>query len=187
MSTKTRRTIEEIETGASVDIGAIDDSAVTDPTANASMIAALKGLLKQLQGDGSGSAPITLATSLSSEYDTIDIAKMSKGGVTTAHDAITATATSAEMDWRGFNAVSVECIVSDITSGNWAIEVLGCAISGGTFGRQWDSNSREAKVIDLDTNETMTFVFRDIANYGQIRATRTTDGTLTCKVTPMNI
>jgi len=174
MSTKTRRTIEEIEAGASVDIGATADSAVTDPTANASMISALKGLLKQLQGNGSGSAPI-------------DIAKISKGGVTTAHDAIIATATSAEMDWRGFNAVSVECIVSDITSGNWAIEVLGCAISGGTFGRQWDSNSREAKVEDLNTNETMIFVFKDIANYGEIRATRTTDGTITVKCTPMNI
>ncbi len=44
------KTIKEIIPGASVDIGAVSDSAITDPTASASIVAALKGLLKQLQG-----------------------------------------------------------------------------------------------------------------------------------------
>jgi len=131
--------------------------------------------------------PGTLVTSLSYEYDTIDVAKMSKGGIVVTHNAITATATGDEIDCRGFNAISVECAVSAITSGNWVVEVLGCAVSGGTFGRQWDSNSREAKVEDLDSNENFTFAFKEIANYVKIKATRTTDGTLTCTCTPMNI
>ena len=169
-------------------LGEKDDVAVTTVTSDASIIAALKGLLSQLQGGGSGATQVSLSTLLSAALgDTIDVSKMSKGSVTTAHSAIVATDTSDEVDCRGFDAISVECAVSAISSGNWKIEVLGCAISGGTFGRQWDSVSKEAKVEDLDTNEVLTFVFKDIANYVKIKATRTTDGTLTCKVTPMNI
>ena len=179
--------VKEIIEGASVDIGAVADAAVTDPTASASLIAALKGVIKQLQGDGSGYAPVSLATALSSTYDTINVDKMSKGNVTTAHNAIVATATSAEIDCRGFNSISVECAVSAIILGNWQIEVHGCAITGGTFGRQFDENAREAKVTGLNTNENVTFVFKGIPNYVKIVATRTTDGTLTCKVTPINL
>ncbi len=42
------------------DIGAKSATAITDPTADASVIAALKGLLKQLQGTGTGNAPVRL-------------------------------------------------------------------------------------------------------------------------------
>jgi len=42
--------VNTVAAGGSVDIGALADAAVTDPTASASVIAALKGLLKQLQG-----------------------------------------------------------------------------------------------------------------------------------------
>jgi len=62
--------------------------------------------------------PINLVTTLSSVYDTIDISKMSKGIVTTSHNAITATATSSEIDCRGFNTISVEMACSAFTSGN---------------------------------------------------------------------
>lgn len=50
--------IGEVLASSNPDIGAIADAAVTDPDASASMIAAIKGLLKQLQGDGSGAVPI---------------------------------------------------------------------------------------------------------------------------------
>lgn len=180
-----------INSGASEDIGAKADAAVTDPASEASIIAVLKGLLTQMQGGGSGSNPVTLTTQLSSEYDTINVSKMSKSGVTIAHNAITASATSAEIDCRGFNAVSVECEVSSITSGNWLIEILGNAISGGTFGNCFtpkdDGTFVQQKTPVLTINETTTYYFRGIPNYVKIRATRTTDGTLTCKVTPMNL
>ncbi len=131
--------------------------------------------------------PATLVTSLSDEYDTIDVSKMSKGGVVVAHSAITATATSSEIDCRGFNSISVECAVSAITSGNWVVEILGDAISGGTFGRVFDSGFGEMKTDALSTNEQVTYTFVGIPNYVKIKATRTTNGTLTCKVTPMNL
>lgn len=44
-------------------LGNIADAAVTSPGASAAAIALLKGLLKQLQGDGSGSAPVTVGSS----------------------------------------------------------------------------------------------------------------------------
>jgi hypothetical protein len=135
--------------------------------------------------------PATLVTTLSSEYDTIDVSKMSKGGVVVAHNAITATATSVEIDCRGFNAISVECAVSAITSGNWLVEILGCAMSGGTFGNCFaprdDGTFIQQKTPVLNSNGDTTYYFRGIPNYMKIKATRTTDGTLTCIVTPMNL
>jgi len=178
--------IKEVILGASGDIGTTTDPAVTDPEADASVIAALKGLL-ELQGGGeSGVMLVSLATALSSEYDTIDVAKMSKGGIVVTHNAITATATGDEIDCRGFNGIIVECAVSAITSGNWVVEVLGCAVSGGIFGRSYDSGGGEIKTPELNVNETVNFAFVDISNYVKIKATRTTDGTLTCKITPYN-
>lgn len=44
-------------------LGALAAAAVTDPAASASVIALLKGILKQLQGTGTGAAPIQLTGS----------------------------------------------------------------------------------------------------------------------------
>ena len=52
--------IEAINTA----FGLKDAAAVTDPTAAADLIALAKGLLKQLQGDGPGAAPVALTGSL---------------------------------------------------------------------------------------------------------------------------
>jgi len=75
-----------IDAGASADIGSVADAAVTDPTASASMIAALKGVIKQLQGSGSGAVPpgntttttatIASAASLSDEINISGYAHM---------------------------------------------------------------------------------------------------------------
>jgi len=115
---------------------------------------------------------------------------MSKGAVFTAHSAIIATATSVAIDCRGFNMISVECAVSAITSGNWLIEILGCAISDGTFGECYkirdDGLELQLKTPAINANSNKVYYFPAIANYIKIKATRTTDGTLTCKVTPFN-
>ncbi len=177
--------------GIQGDLGDSADAAVTDPTASASLVAALKGLLTQLQGSGSGSAPVDMATALSSEYDSINVGKQSKGSVTTAHSAITGTATSNEIDCRGFNAISVEMACSAFSEGNWVASILGCAVSGGTFGVCYQPKddgtfvAQATPAISADGNTT--YYFRGIPNYVKILATRTTDGTLTCKVTPMNL
>jgi hypothetical protein len=54
-------------------LGALAAAAVTDPAASASVIALLKGLLKQLQGTGTGAAPVTLTGSLDEVYSSPEI------------------------------------------------------------------------------------------------------------------
>jgi len=167
------------------------EPASTDPTAEVGIIPLLKGILKQLQNGGSMYAPASLATSISSEYDSINVSKMSKDGIIVAHNAIVATATSAEIDCRGFNTISVEMACSAFTSGNWVAAIHGCAVSGGTFGACYspkDDGTNVAQAIAaISTNGNTTYYFRGIPNYVKIVATRTTDGTLTCTVTPMNL
>jgi hypothetical protein len=129
---------------------------------------------------------------LSKDYDSIDVGKKSKGGVTTAHNAITATATSVEIDTTGYNWVSVECAVSAIASGNWAIELTGCAVAGGTYGTLYKLKDDGTQVaypsVTLNANGTAILqYFIGGVNYIKVKATRTTDGTLTCKVTPFNV
>lgn len=55
-------------------LGALAAAAITDPTASASVIALLKGLLKQLQGTGAGAAPVQLTGSIMqpTDYTTTD-------------------------------------------------------------------------------------------------------------------
>ena len=45
-------------------VGALTTAAVTDPAASAAVIQLLKGLLKQLQGAGTGAAPVQLTGSI---------------------------------------------------------------------------------------------------------------------------
>ena len=119
------------------------------------------------------------------------IAGIEKGSVITVHNAIMATATSSEIDCRGFNAISVEMACSTFTSGNWVASIYGCAASGGTFGQCYapkgDGSFVAQQTPAISTNGNYTFYFKGIPNYMKILATRTTDGTLTCKVTPMNL
>jgi len=140
---------------------------------------------------GGNPVPVTLATVLSSSIDSIDVAKMTKGSVTTAHDAITATATSFEIGCGGFNAISVECACSAFSTGNWVITILGCALSGGTFGACYSPKDDGTFVAQatpvISVNGNTTYYFKGAPNFVKILATRTTDGTLTCKVTPMNL
>lgn len=141
-----------------------------------------------------GSVKVSMTTALSKDFDSMDVAKMSKGAVSVAHAAITATATSAEIDCRGFNALMVECAVSAITSGNWVVEVQGCTITGGTVGLY--TNVADAtpagitnlfKSASMNANGNYILIFKGILDFNKVVATRTTDGTLTCKVQPCNL
>lgn len=53
-----------IADGSDVTKGSKSSVAVTDPTISADEIALLKGLLKQLQGNGSGATPVSINGSL---------------------------------------------------------------------------------------------------------------------------
>jgi hypothetical protein len=114
-----------------------------------------------------------------------------KGEITTVLSAITATTTSAEVNCTGFNSLLVECDVTDIVSGNWAVDVQGTMVSGTAVGDCYDmlAGSTPVKMSTgtISANGKRLFIFRGIPDFIKIKATRTTDGTITCKVQPVNL
>jgi len=182
--------------GLITDLGVKADAAVIDPTASASVIAALKGAIKQLQGDGSGYAPVSLATSLSSEYDTINVDKMSKGSVTTAHNAISASVAEASctaIDCRGFNSIIVKMVVASIAGGGtWTGSVYGASAAGETTGPNYspkdDGTFVAQATLAIAADGVTNYCFRGVPNYVKIVPVLAVGtGTLTVTVTPMNL
>jgi len=58
-----------MEDGDNATLGTKADLAITDPTLSASEIAILKGMMKQLQGNGVGSMPVSINGSLANVLD----------------------------------------------------------------------------------------------------------------------
>ncbi len=164
---------------ASIDVKFPAQSGGKVPVVAATSDALLAAIQTLLQTTG-----ITLLP-LDSSIDSIDVDKMTKGAVTVAHSAITATATSAEIDCRGYNSLLVHW-VSSATDKTWVISVTGAMGSGLTFVPLLD------KVTGLAASEITTdisgfFVISNIPDYVKIVATETDDGaTVTCKVQPFN-
>lgn len=137
--------------------------------------------------DAAGNLMVSQGTALDKDTDSIDVAKMSKGGVVTAHSAITATATSSEIDCSGFNAVLVEASLSGAY--NWTFKVQGCLQSGGTFVDCYEqANTGSMVAMSYQTNASKIFLFKGIPDYIKIVATEDADGaTVTVKVQPLNV
>ena len=122
---------------------------------------------------------------LDSSIDSMDVDKMTKGPITTAHSAITATATSAEIDCRGYNSLLVH-FVSDASDKTWTISVLGAMGSGLTFVPLLDKATGLA-ASEITTDISGYFTISNIPDYVKIVATKVGDGaTVTCKVQPFN-
>jgi len=171
-----------IKDGKNYSLGSISVVAVTDPSANASAIALLKGLLMQLQGDGSGRQPV-LIDSLNS---TINVNKMGKGEVTPVHSAIIDTATSEAVNCQGYNSLQVVVMLSD--SKNWTIHVLGCSESGGNFVNWHELATGNMTETIFQTNTSMGLIFKGIPDFIKIIATKDEDGaSCTVMVQPLNL
>lgn len=112
---------------------------------------------------------------------------LAKGSVITAHNAITATATSAEIDCRGYNAALVEVVLS--AAKNWTFKVQGCMVSGGTFVDVHElANTGSMAAMSYQTDASKMFVFKGIPDYIKIVATKDVDGaTVTVKAQPCNL
>jgi len=135
-----------------------------------------------------GEVAVNLASSLDSDFDSINVDKMGKGSVTTAHNAITATATSTEVDCRGYNAILIEATIS-VAAKNWIFKVQGCVVSGGTFIDCYEqANTGVMTLMSYQTNVSKIFIFKGIPDYVKIVATEDEDGaTVTVKVQPLNV
>jgi hypothetical protein len=138
--------------------------------------------------DGDGNLLVSLGTALSKAVDSIDVGKMSKGSVEIVHNAITGTATSAEIDARGFNAVLIEATIA-VANKNWTFKVQGSMVSGGTFMDCYEqANTGVMTLMSHQTNANRIFLFRGIPDYIKIVATKDEDGaTVTVKVQPLNV
>jgi hypothetical protein len=130
---------------------------------------------------------VSLATVLDKNNDSIDVAKMTKGAVVTAHNAITATATSAEIDCRGFNAVLVKADIS--AAHNWTFKLQGCMASGATCVDWYEqANTGAMAAMSYQTNASRGWIWKGIPDFIKIDATEDEDGaTVTVKAQPLNV
>lgn len=149
--------------------------------------------------DGNGNLLVSLGTGISSSTDNIDINKMSAGGLITAHSAITATTTSAEIDCRGFNSVRIEVETTNVSSTDkvWTPTITGSCVSGGTFGQIFQNVAGTQTALVLPAisysagNIKQIYVIQGgIPSFLKITETLSgTNGTsaITVKVIPFNV
>jgi hypothetical protein len=118
----------------------------------------------------------------------VELDKLPKGSVITAHDAITETATSAEIDCTGYNAVLIEAIITEATQ-NWTFSLQGALTSGGTYADLYElANTGSMAAMSYQTNASKVFLFKGIPDFIKIVATEDVDGaTVTVKVQPLNM
>lgn len=114
----------------------------------------------------------------------IQISTFKKGTVTTAHNTITSTATSATIDCTGFNACLVSVNISG--TGTWKCDVYGMFTSDGTMMPIYDNVGNLLSTGNVSSNQIQ--LFTAIPNYIEIIATEITNGaTVTIKVQPINV
>lgn len=157
--------------------GATPDTTASDFAAIHAHLAAVETLLQ--------TTGITILP-LDSSIDSIDVDKMAKGPVTTAHSAITATATSAEIDCRGYNSLLIHLETAS-TDKTWTISILGAMGSDLTFAPHLDKATGLADSV-IATDISGFFVVNDIPDYVKVVATDTDDSStaMTLKVQPFN-
>lgn len=163
----------KLETTASVDANInVESLTVTDVT-----IRDPNHPERKMTFSPDGSLNVTLSSALNKEYDSIDVGRMSKGGVTTAHDSITSTATSNEINCRGYNALLIHVVVSD---GTWEVDILNSLNTNGTFVEAFDG---EKKLTTDALTSSRSVLLRGIADFIKVRATGS--GNCTVKVQPL--
>ena len=126
---------------------------------------------------------VTLSTALNKDFDSMDVAKMSKGIVTTTHSAISATTVSSEIDCRGFNSILIHVVITG--TGTWKADLQNAVISGGVVVDAYDG-ATQLSTGDLTTSRCV--LLRGVSSYIKIKATEVADGaTCTINVQPLNL
>lgn len=176
-----------------------EDAAHTTGDTGIQILAVRKDTAEALAGTAGDYAPLEvdalgrlhvschMPEALDSINDSINVNKMGKALPITAHDAISATATSEEISCVGYNAVLVYVTFSDTY--NWTFKVQGCLTTGGTFVDWYElANTGSMAAMIYQCNASRGFVFKGIPDYIKIVATEDQDGaTVTVKVQPLNI
>lgn len=152
--------------------GIQSDTSASSDTGTFSFISLFKRLLTKITsintiiGDGSQISQI--------------IAK--RGTVITAHNAISATATSAEIDLGDFNFIDLSASITG--TGTWNVNVQGRFNSSGTYMDLYNSAGDQITLGNLSSNLMKQGL--KVPRYIQIIATEIVDGaTLTIRVQPV--
>lgn len=113
--------------------------------------------------------------------------ELMRGIVTTAHNAITGTATSSAIDMQGFNGIMIY-FTTDMAR-NWTISLTGSDSSTGTFAAVYEqANTGTMAAMSYQTNANRVFVFKGVPNYVKVVATEDADGaTVTVKAQPIKL
>lgn len=124
---------------------------------------------------------------LDSASDSVDVAQKSKGSVVTAHNAITAPATSAAIDCTGYNAVLVDVNVTAFSSGSITVLVQGAVDGSGAYGKCYGysgSGTTSELSAAFSTVVRRVHTFWCVPDSIKIDVSGTFTGTLTVKVQP---
>lgn len=107
-----------------------------------------------------------------------------RGNVKTVHSAISATATSSEIQITGYNAVMVSC---DITgTGTWKVDIQGRLDSNGVVMDLYDNNGNQLTTGNITADRMQLFLV--CPELIKVVATEVADGaTLTVTIQPMNV
>ncbi len=113
--------------------------------------------------------------------------EMMRGPVTVAHNAITATATSAAIDCKGFNGVLIDFAISG--AANWTISITGCDTSTGTFKAVYElANTGTMTAMSYQLNANRIFVFKGVPDFIKVVATEDAGAeTVTVKAQPIKL
>lgn len=90
---------------------------------------------------------------------------------TKIHDNISATATSADIDCRGYNALAISAQFS--AAQNWTFSILGGRETGGTFVQCYDN---AATAMSKQTNADIFIIFRPVPDWVQVKANEDVNG-----------
>ena len=141
--------------------------------------AALEALIGEVQASPTENTVLDRLKDLNTSLAALNF----KGAVTVAHDAIAGTATSAEVDCRGYNSLLVH-FASSASDKQWVISITGAMAVGGTFVPLIASG---AVVSSMTTSISGYFVIPNVPDFVKVVATENADGaTVTITVQPFN-
>jgi hypothetical protein len=115
------------------------------------------------------------------------LVRFAKGGVTATHTEAEATATSAAVDCRGYNAVLVHAVFTG--AANWTIKLQGAMTKTGTFVDWYEqANTGTMTAMSYQTNASKGWIWKGIPDWIKIVATEDVNGQkVTINVQPINV
>lgn len=141
-----------MEDGDNETLGTKADEAVTDPTLSASEIAILKGLMKQLQGTGTGALPVSGSVDIDQTTDGTTNRVVSKISQTEGENVVSFGATAQPVSVTG-------SLANNVT------DALPVQLSGSNLAEQLDQDDAVANVLTFSANISAIEIYHEEATW----------------------